>query len=286
LVLLLAATATALVACAPEFPGTPPIAPYSGSASKTVLLIGDSLMGQTALFIADTLAQHQLPFVIENRARGGSVVTPGTAAGIDWANDLPAILDAVHPDLVVAHFIGHGDSPEHPVGSPGWQPWAETNVLKIADEVLSRGIPLYWVVPPVTAWNCTWDLGQTLTVYKAMADWYRTGLVAQRPAIHLVDWRTPISPDETRFQSLDFGPYGIQAVRPGDCVHLTPLGAQIAADATVAAIRPEWDRPPPTTTTTTTTTTTVPPSSTTTTTTTPEPPTTTTVPSTTTSSGP
>lgn len=113
----------ALAACGPEFPGTPPVASYSGVTQKRVLLIGDSLMVQAAAPIAASFARHGLPAIVFNRARSGTAVAPGQFAGIDWMRDLPATLDATQPDFVVAEFIGHGFDAQHPPGASNWAPW-------------------------------------------------------------------------------------------------------------------------------------------------------------------
>jgi hypothetical protein len=224
----------------PAFAGAQDIPAYTGDQTRTVLLIGDSVMQAVGPFLQVRMAQVGIGGPPINEGHSGSMIVG--PVGIDWQAELPGMLDRYQPDIVVAHFAGHGIVPGAAVGTPEWYEGIRQATLTLVDEVLDRGIDLYWVLPPVESWpggEVDGEIPYPPEVFVDAADWYRTELVALRPDLHLVDWRTAISPNETWTESLRFPDGQVRMVRV-DPAHLAPWGAFIAADLTVAAIRPEW----------------------------------------------
>lgn len=221
----------------PAFPGTPTVAAYSGRQTKTVLLIGDSVMDDCAATITAKLAAAHLPATVVNASVRASGVsgTIGQPNRIDWVQALPGILDRYHPDLVVVHFVGLGEVEGEAWGSKLWYHGMEQRARQLVDIVQARNIPVYWILPAVSFFF--FDISGTYLRFNGLARSYRD-LAVERPGVQLVDWRSVLSPGEVWTQYMQFA-FGTFAVR-SDWTHFTDLGKSIAADETVAAIRPEW----------------------------------------------
>jgi len=221
--------AIVLSACGRQFAGVGVVQPYAGSECKSVLVVGDSLAASMAPHLQARLAASGRCSTVVSRAWGG------TSTG-DWIGAIGPNLDQVHPDVVVINFIGNEGRAGPAWPDPAWLDVSAQNAITITDAALSRGIKVYWAVPPVGAWYCQWG---TLQAYwwPQWANWIRTGLPTLRP-VGLIDWRTPFGGE---FYTATFVfPDGPRTLRQNDCVHMTYEGDEVAADATVVAIQHEW----------------------------------------------
>jgi hypothetical protein len=266
----------------PPFPGLGgTITPYTGSECKTVMVAGDSLANQLGLSLQSRL---------EASGRCANVVNESVASTSvgDWApggsDDLRRLLDAVHPDLVVVDFIGNEGQAGPQWDDPNYLADAAADATAIINAAKSRNIPIFWVIPPIAAWNCNF----TQLSAQRFQEWEQW-IVANAGALTgnpLVDWRRPFGGEQ--YSSSFTFTMGVEEVRAPDCVHFdfTPGNGQIiAADATVLAIEQQWTSPAgtspsapttaqtnPTTTTTSGTTTPTEPSTTSSSVTTPQQP--------------
>ena len=221
----------------PPFPGLGgTITPYTGSDCKTVLVAGDSLAAQLGESLKDELATSGRCADVVNDAVAGTSVGDWAPGGVD---DLGHFLDTVHPDLVVIHFIGNEGTAGPQWDDPNYIADAAADATQIINEAKSRGIPIYWVLPPIAAWNCDFTQQSALR-FVEWEHWVAStasGLTGEP----LVDWHLPFGGDH--YSAAFTFPSGVQVVRAPDCVHFdfTPGNGQvIAADATVLAIEDQW----------------------------------------------
>ncbi len=232
---IVVAAAVGLSGCLGNFPGVGPITTYHGTGCPTVLVIGDSMADPVAqLLTADYAATGRCAHVVD-RAIGGSSATNWAPGGIF---DVRSVLDAVHPNIVVAHFIGNAGW-----GEPLWDPYGiwlsanESALLAIVDQALARSEHIYVATPPRAAVGCWWGTG-TDGIWMSFHHWIRDTLPALRP-VRSLDWRTPFGGD-TYYSAFQFPDGSIHQLRDDDCVHFTPDGESVAAWATIAATQGEW----------------------------------------------
>lgn len=124
--------------------------PLSAIGVHRVALIGDSIMDLASCSVAESLADDGI------RTSRHAVSGSGLLAGLDWIANTKQILQAEHPDVVVAEFVGNylpgpitdakgnviaDNSPEF---FAAWQQRAED----LSREVRAAGARLYWVSPP------------------------------------------------------------------------------------------------------------------------------------------
>jgi hypothetical protein len=125
--------------------------PFAAGGVHRVALIGDSIMEQASCAIADSLAG------VGVRTTRHAVPGSGLLAGMDWVTETRKILQAEHPDAVIAIFVGNyvpapvrdasgriivDDSPEF---FHVWQYRARL-LSAVVHAAHSR---MYWVSPPV-----------------------------------------------------------------------------------------------------------------------------------------
>ncbi len=218
--------------------------PHSGTDCKVVLVAGDSIAYEMAPHLQGRLAAGGRCATVVNRA------VPGWSSG-DWVPAIGPALDEVRPDILVIELIGNEGVAGPRWDDPDWLNRSATNAAVITDAATSRGVKVFWAIPPIGAFYCLWG-SLHATLWPHWASWVGASLPAIRP-IGVADWRTPFG-GETYSQSFAF-PEGLRTLRHDDCVHLTAAGAEVAADATVFAIQHEWGAAAPVTTTTSTSTT-------------------------------
>jgi hypothetical protein len=120
----------------------PDVAPESGA--KKVLLLGDSLLAQTAAETGPALAFHGLQAeVVDGTTAGAGLLDPGII------DRLTAQLDAnADADIVVVEFLGDCSACSVTPGSPeyfqGWMAVAQ----QLIDAIRARGMTPVWVVAP------------------------------------------------------------------------------------------------------------------------------------------
>lgn len=129
--------------------------PAGVDTTKTVLMIGDSLMVQPACTAATALAAVGVESHLHGISGTGLLTAKGIPTG-SWSKLLPRLLDSVQPDVVVASFVGNylgtpaigadGQpiAPDTPAFFAAWQDQARA----LSDMVRLSGADLYWVQPP------------------------------------------------------------------------------------------------------------------------------------------
>jgi hypothetical protein len=191
--------------------------PFSADGVHRVALIGDSIMDQASCAIAGGLANVG----IESSRHG--IWGSGLLVGSDWVARARAIVDAEHPDAVIAVFNGNylfgtvNDARGKPIepGTPAffhaWQQRAEA----LSAVVHAGHAQMYWVSPPPIAVT---DLKANEQLFQG----YRT--------IHgdhvLLSGRVLTGPHGTVITSKET--CGHRAViRAKDGIHLTADGARL-----------------------------------------------------------
>lgn len=206
--------------CVPVYPGFSPRPEGPPSNERrTVLVLGDSTIVGAANRLPGILGDVGLPATVVNGA------VPGTGQ-CDVGSG--ALIDRYDPDIIVAGFIGNVGGP--PIGTSHW--YARVRHCSRALVHAAGDVPVYWVVP----WTVRWWCVSADVAWDWVAAWYVWGL----EGVHLIDWRSPLSPGGSQATHLDFGGLGVLPVRLADCVHPTPLGERIAAEITVGRIRERW----------------------------------------------
>lgn len=206
LLLLLALAAIALPACSDE-------------GADRVLLVGDSVMGQTAPALSRALGDD---VDVRNESVSGSgLLTPWF---VDWPAELRRLLRVADPDVVAFLFVGNyrgDDEPEyetatgHQIEQPGdpafyraWQAQAERMT-----EMASEEADVIWVLPPPMA-NAT-----DARIVAGLREVYEA--VAEETGADLVDADDSLAGPDNEF---------VARWRAVDGVHLAPDGARRLGD--------------------------------------------------------
>ena len=124
--------------------------PFAANGVHRVALIGDSIMENVSCTVAESLAGVGI------RTSRHGVPGSGLLAGMDWVAETRKILQAEHPDAVIAIFVGNylpapvtdasgriitDDSPEF------FHAWQDRARL-LSAAVHAAGARMYWVSPP------------------------------------------------------------------------------------------------------------------------------------------
>jgi hypothetical protein len=168
-----------------------------------------------------------------------NVAIPGSSLG-DWqpghSLDLGAAIDRHHPDLVVMEHVGNEGKTGPFAADPNYQRSAANDAIALSNVAKSRGVPLFWAVPPVAAYFCDPATLSGLR-FNQWKDWITANALAITGNT-AVDWRRPFG-GQAYSGSFTF-PDGVHVVRTPDCTHLTPAGERVAAQATVIGIQEDW----------------------------------------------
>jgi hypothetical protein len=186
-----------------------------------VLLVGDSLMRQTAPIIEQGLSDAN----VRSEAINGTGLLSRNQ--YDWIGRIDALVSEFDPDVVVVSFNGNctapvGLQPSQPVScdSPEFfQQWrqAADEMTKI---ITTHGAKLFWVTPPPEASNVLETRAKTIgQIYK--------DLVAQNPEVGLIDGYKALADDNGNYEIKTTGPSGEDIpLRAPDTVHFTDAGAK------------------------------------------------------------
>jgi hypothetical protein len=199
-----------------------------------VLLIGDSLMGQTAPIIESALGSD---VNVRTEAINGTALLSRNQ--FDWLGKMQELVDDFNPKVVVASFNGNctppiGLDPAQPVtcDSPEFfQQWGQA-----ADEATaileSNGAKVFWVLPPPEASSLL------ATRAKGIGEVYKQ-LAQRHPEIGIVDGYKALADDKGNYQIVTTGPDGSKVpLRAPDSVHFTEDGAKRFAYPIILAISP------------------------------------------------
>jgi len=132
--------------------------PAGVDTTKTVLVIGDSLMVQPSCTAATALAAVGVETHLHAISGSGLLTAAGVPRG-SWAKLLDRLLATVHPDVVVAGFVGNyigppatgDDGQPIAVDTPSFFAAWQTQAQGLSDLVRLSGADLYWVQPPPIA---------------------------------------------------------------------------------------------------------------------------------------
>jgi lysophospholipase L1-like esterase len=210
-----------------------PTAPLGG-ASHTVLLLGDSLLNQTAATLSSSLSWHGLDANVVDETYGGTgLLDPRMVA------TQIAIVDAhPHADIVVIEFSGNCFNCTVAYGSADFVKQWMANLRAITSYAESRDKHVVLVVSPPIRPDLAWAVGQ-----KQLGS--ETARLALTDHLALANWSDALSDSNGNYQQVlfyadFFADATTHTVRNDDGVHLTEDGARRAADWTVQAMRPFW----------------------------------------------
>jgi hypothetical protein len=231
---LAVAAAVAIAGCygnpAPTITAAPP-----DCAPVKILLVGDSLMVQSADAIVEKFHDAGYPVDALSIAHGGSdsleygIFANPDLGFTDPRDELRQTLATFQPDVVLVNWGVN----------PPWSLWFRPEVVDLApwaiqatmaetvDIVDASGAQLYWTtIPPVDGDNAGW-------AYYAN-EWVKA------LDVPLVDWRAAVSSKEGIYQQFLKYPEddSVHPVRTEDGLHFTPNGVDRVAQWTVSALAP------------------------------------------------
>jgi peptidoglycan/LPS O-acetylase OafA/YrhL len=238
------ALSTAGAAVATPAEGSGPVTDRAGAPLERVLLLGDSLVHQSAR----TLASRMHEAGIETRIIGGDgehLLWNDEA----WRAQLGAAMDAFDPQVVVLEACcGWGSpwrtesvaaadgTPLLPDTDASWREWARM-AFQLTDDVRAQGRAVLWVVAPPAQTNGYY--GPVEGRIGVANDIYRS-LVVCRPDVGLLDWTIVAGPRGEFVWTLPDSTGRPVQVRHSDGLHFTPEGQAVLADVTVAAVESRW----------------------------------------------
>jgi hypothetical protein len=212
-----------------------------GAAGTRVMLLGDSILEQSADAAVAVLASRGVRTTVD--ARGGT----GLLNGFDWTAHAAELVAAERPDVVVALFSGNyfpphvrgPDGAEIVHGTPqffaAWQDAAD----RFMGAITATGAQVLWIkAPPMRAPYVSASNDGIWATYQAMAPRW--------PQAHLLDAGAVLAGPDGRF-ALDVpGCDGRRVpVRDDDGVHLAPAGGTRLGGAIAAgALELLGDEPP------------------------------------------
>ena len=202
--------------------------------SHTVLLLGDSLLNQTAGMLPNALAWHGLSAnVVDESYPGTGLLDPHMVA-----TQIAKVADHPRADIVVIEFSGNCFNCPVAYGSDEFFKQWLANLAEIVDAVESRGMHVVLVVPPpiradLTGAAVQHDLG------------LGTARLALTDHTALANWTEALADSNGNYQQVLsyadlFGEPTLHTVRNDDGVHLTVDGARRAADWTAVALHQFW----------------------------------------------
>jgi hypothetical protein len=199
-----------------------------------LLVTGDSLAMPTDLEIGRRLAGEVE--VVRDPHVGTGISKPGA---VDWGRLSTRQVADEEPDAVVV-FIGANDGFPLPVAGggdveccgPDWAAAYAGRVRRMMDTYRREGAArVYWLTIPTPRDD---DLAEITRAVNAAID---VASVPWRAHVRVIDLGEVFSPDDRFEASLDG-----ELVREPDGLHLTPKGAEIAADVVLEAVERDFPR--------------------------------------------
>lgn len=195
----------------------------------TVLLIGDSLLSQTATALRHQLGAHR--YHIVNRTFPGSGLLD---RDVSWTANARKILADAQPKIVVIEFAGDFFPPRRPGIEPGseafFTAWA-AEARRLVAEIRSTGaVPYLVLVPPMR------DGAADAVVERLNGDYRAIVQEAGAGRVGCIDGHAAFAGPDGHFSAdvvLDGKPV---TVRKPDGVHLTPAGGDLLARVITVAV--------------------------------------------------
>ncbi|HSO95034.1 MAG TPA: hypothetical protein VLV81_03230 [Acidimicrobiia bacterium] len=220
--------------------------PAPGGVCRTVLVVGDSVMGQVASQLGSLFQQHGYCATVDNEAVAGTSPSQFEAS-TTWTSRLQTLLSRSHPDVVVAFFQGNGALGANPPDPDARLATNEAESLNMIDVARAAGVPIYWTYPMLSATGCQWSAAFNVNGYEAYRQWVNTQLATLRPGVVRVNANV-LTPNAGPTQrgpaayndALTFPGVGRQRVRLVDCLHLDGAGPHAVAYEVVRATQGLW----------------------------------------------
>lgn len=231
------------------------MAPSPGPAPtghRTILAIGDSLMGQNDVELPDVLASQGIDAtVIDAHVNGSGLIGPvgGQPSALQWVES--QIMAHPEADTVIVEWAGACamcDQPGFPAfGSPEFFATWRSNALAIMDYLRKRGLPTIWVrSPPVGTSSDTAASGSKIRILTTLqlCDIEMTEL-APYASSATADWFAALTDLYGRYANYLYYDRDWHRVRTDDLVHFTADGATRTALWTARGLTDLWQTSPP-----------------------------------------
>jgi hypothetical protein len=242
---VLAALAVVLTAC--QF-GSPEPAVRSapdGSPHRTVLMFGDSLMGQHDAVLPAVLKDHGLDLtIVDAHVNASGLIGPvGTAdSALDWVQQKvaehpeadPIVVEWAGACGVCGTTVGEAEYPTIGDSGAGFYDMWMSHAFEIIDWLHSQGKTVVWVVSP------PFGLDSTLVPVRVeAAKWlsiFDTYLIGPHAGSPSIDWFTALSDTNRQYATTLWYDNTSNTVRTSDLTHFTSEGATRAAKWTVSVL--------------------------------------------------
>lgn len=198
-----------------------------------VLLIGDSIMNQSAPTVEEQLRKQgglEDVKVHAEAVNGTGLLTPKL---YDWQDKAKELVDTYRPKIVVVLFVGNytdtdlftgadGQPIANDYGLPFYAEWGR-QADRLTTTLQARGAQVYWVLPP--PFLSDEGLRRNNLLRQTYID-----LAKARPGVGLVDGRQALGGPQGEYEWKLPGSDGKPVtVRQGDSLHLTEEGGDLMA---------------------------------------------------------
>jgi hypothetical protein len=244
---ILAIAAVAALASACQFGNAEPALRRAavGEPHRTMLMIGDSLMGQHDVALPDLLEARGVDAtVIDAHVNGSGVIGPvGDAdSALEWVQEKVAEHPAADP--VVIEWAGACavcgttvDGVTYPaIGDTdaGFYAMWVNKAFAIIDWLHAQGKTVVWAIPPPMGMDST-SIAIRVEACRMLA-MFDTAIIAPHASRTRVDWFTALSDTNKQYATTLWYGNAFNTVRTPDLTHFTLAGSTRAATWTVDAL--------------------------------------------------
>jgi hypothetical protein len=219
---------------------------------RTVLMIGDSLVGQNDYSLLNVMTQRGFDVtIIDAHQNGAGLLGPvgDHASALDWVKEQVNL----HPDAdtVVVEYAGAcgvcGTETFPKLGEGNFYDLWVTQAHAIIDYLHSEGKLVVWTVsPPIGVDSPTAASGSQVGVNVSYVLSLLDRVLLAPVSDGMTDWWTALADTDGKFQTRLFYDGAIHTVRSDDLLHLTVDGSIRTATWTARALETTWaDHPLP-----------------------------------------
>ncbi len=206
--------------------------PAPALSSGTILLVGDSVMGEIAYGLKRWSAKNKQWTVVDAHKVSSGLCNSGY---YDWPTIFSELV-AQNKPTVIAMMVGANDEQDifvphkhYGFGTADWLRVYAERINAIVATARQAHATLYWDIPPVMR-----EAGvekKMLVLRKVLRD----TLAAQPDSVVVIDEAAPFADKDGHY--VESGSYNgkVRALRADDGIHLTALGAQVYVDALLHA---------------------------------------------------